>query len=187
MIQQRIGLLVVLASLLLAHTSAAHTVTGPDVSTDRSGAGLISFDLDINSFGTTIATVFTAGASGDTTFNAGFLNSTPGTWGSVTIELTDGATFSALGDVTDGSSTFFSDISGTATTATIIFAPDQAATIGGVEIGDPLGLTSALNWTINRDAIPDLDFDIIVTVVPEPGTALLMGLGLAALAMRRRA
>lgn len=189
MTRQRIGLLAVLCAFLFTHAAAAHTVTGPDVSVDRSGSGLISFDLDISRLGTTTtASVFTDGATGIATFNMILNNLTPCClWKRVEIELTDGAEFATIGEVTDGGSTSFPNITSTATTATISFAPDEAATVAGVVFGDPLATLGTLDWQIERTSIPASNFDIVVRVIPEPGTALLMGLGLTALAIRRRA
>lgn len=186
MTRQRIGLLAALCTFLFTHAATAHTVTGPDVSADRSGSRLISFDLDISSLGTTTGFVFTDGATGIATFNLIMNNLTSGPWSRVEIVLTDGAEFATIGDVTDGGSTSFPNITSTATTATINFAPDQAATLGGIVLGDPLATLGTIDWEIERTGIPDSDFEILVTVIPEPGTALLMGLGLAALATRRR-
>jgi len=56
------------------------------------------------------------------------------------------------------------------------------------EIGDPL-LAGSTNWAFDVSGLaPGVDrFEVRLTAIPEPGTALLLGLGLAAMSQRGRA
>lgn len=186
---QMIALFVAL--LFAAGDGRAILVTGPKVSNDVSGDGLLSFDLDVVDGTFTAAVTDLEGDTGPLEFNAVVFNLSPQAFSRFDIELGDGAIFSTVGQVTDGFDVFFPDITSTATTAQINFAPDQDATLVGFEIGDPLGLTGAENWEIDVSSVSGGMFSIGMqaTLVPEPATALLLSLGLAGLAQfgRRRA
>lgn len=177
-------MIAILVALLAAREGTAISVTGPKISNDVSGAGLLSFDLDIRDGSFTAAEVDLEGETGPLEFNAVVFNLSPQTFSAFDIVVGDGAIFSVVGEVTDGFDVFFPNVSSTATAARISFAPDADATLAGFEIGDPLGLTGATNWEIDVSNVPGGLFSIGMQaiLVPEPGTALLLSLGLIGLA-----
>lgn len=181
-----IGALAVLAP----HESHATSVTGPNVFNDASGPNLLSFDLDVFDGSPLTVDVDLGGDTGPLTFNMLVSNFAPDAFGSFAIELFGGAEFDFVGQVTDGLGFFFTNVAPGSTVVQIGFHPNSALTLPGFEVGDPLGLSGALDWSIDVSNVVGGSFQMSLrpTLVPEPSLALLLGLGLAAWAsLQKRA
>src|SRR5262245_13443570 len=125
--------------------SSATSVTGPNVFNDASGPNLLSFDLDVFDGSPLTVDVDLEGDTGPLTFNMLVTNFAAQHFGSFVIELLGGAEFALVGDVTDGLGHTFANVVPGTTLAQIGFHPDAALTLPGFEVGDPLGLTGALD------------------------------------------
>lgn len=180
--------LLVAAALSIAGSADAVSISGAGIVNDASGVNLLSFDVDVSSASPIFGTVsLDAYDSGPITFNSVISNLTPDAFTTFEIVLTGGATFSVVGEVTDGLGNPFPNVVSGATSALITFAPNGAFTLGGIEVGDPLGLTGALDWAIDVTGVSGGSFGIELrpSFVPEPATFTLLALS-AALALRRR-
>ena len=176
------------AVLFAAGSAGAVSISGAGIVNDASGANLLSFDADVASSSPILGTVYLDPAdAGPVAFNGIVFNNTPDAFSTFEVVLTGGATFSFVGEATDGLGNFFPNVSSGATSALISFAPNQAFTLGGIEIGDPLGLSGALDWAIDVSGVTGGSFGIELRAafVPEPSLLALLVLGAALIARRR--
>lgn len=150
---------------------------------DNSAVGLLSLSVDVTNFAPIDLSIVLDGSEqgGSIGFNGDFAVNTasPSAIPGYRIELlTPGAVFSVVGDVVDSFGGAVAT-SGTPSAQDLAFAPaeDLFFFVGDV----PFGGTT--NWTISTLALaPGVDrLEVRLTAIPEPGTALLMGLGLAGL------
>lgn len=182
------GLLMIGALAVLApRESHATSVTGPNVFNDASGPNLLSFDLDVLDGSPLTVDVDLGGDAGPLTFNLLVSNFAPDAFGSFAIELLGGAEFAFVGEVTDGLGFFFTNVAPGSTLVQIGFHPDSALTLAGFEVGDPLGLSGALDWSIDVSNVVGGSFQMSLrpTLVPEP--SLLALLVLSGLPLLKRA
>lgn len=180
------ALLIALGMLGTAHAATYEgVVDGNALATDFSADGLIAFDLDFSSLGsTTLRYAIGAADLPSLSFNAVLRNFTG--QGLPAYEIV----FSAGGVLPGGAGTVTRQFGG----ASFIDAAGDRAIIRftpleflDVEIGDPLALGSGrADWQLGG-FVPGDVIDITVTAVPEPETIalLLSGLGVLLLARRR--
>jgi hypothetical protein len=181
---------VALAALLAlaAPAQAAHIDFGASdlgggsvVETDL-GPGALAFDPAFPTFAPmTLAVVVDAGDTGaPLAWNALVDNLTGELWSAFSVQLV-GATFAAIGSA-DGNGGAVTAIDASASIAVIRFGdPGEAA---GLDLGNALG--NGTDWQIDLGALgAGGTFSMILTPIPEPGSAALVALGLAGLAARR--
>ncbi len=156
---------------------------------DNSSLGFLSLSGDVNNFAPVELSILLGGSEqgGSIAFNGDFLvnTTTPSAIPGFRIEiLTVGVLIAVVGDVVD-SFGGFAATGGGPTLQNITFTSGEDLFF---EIGDPLSTGSQTNWRFDASGLaPGVDrFDIRLTAIPEPGTGLLVGLGLAALAGRAR-
>lgn len=154
---------------------------------DNSSLGLVSLSGDINNLAPVdLSIVLDASEQGGSlSFNGDFqVNTLSGLTGYRVEVLTPGVSISVVGDVLNSFGASMAT-SGDGIAQEIAFAPAEDLFF---EIGDPL-LAGSTNWTLDVSGLaPGVDrFSVRLTAIPEPGTALLLGLGLAAMAQRGRA
>jgi hypothetical protein len=154
---------------------------------DNSSIGSLSLSGDVNNFSPIdLSIVLDASEQGGSiSFNGDFQVNTLVALTGYRIEvLTPGVTISVVGDVLNSFGNPMAT-SGDAFAQDIGFAPSEDLFF---EIGDPL-LAGSTDWALDVGGLaPGVDrFSVRLTAIPEPGTALLLGLGLAALAQRGRA
>jgi len=185
--KRMLSALLAAAALLLAGSAGAVTITGAGIINDASGTNLLSFDADVTSASPIFGSVLLGPAdTGPITLNSVIFKGASAAFNAFELTLTGGATFSFVGDVTDGLGNFFPNIVAGATSAIVYFAPNQAFTLGGIEIGDPLGLTGAYDWTIDVSGVlGGFGLELRPYLVPEPGVLALLGVALALLVRKR--
>lgn len=166
----------------------ASNLNGNGVS-DLSSPGLLSLSVDVANFSPIDLSIVLDGSEqgGSFGFNGDFSVNTaaPSAIPGYRIELlTPGVAFSVIGDVVDSFGGAVAT-SGSATAQDLAFAPaeDLVFFLGNV----PFGGTT--DWTISVLALPPgVDrVEMRLSAIPEPGTALMMGLGLFGLALGGRA
>ncbi len=152
---------------------------------DNSSLGLLSLSTDVNNFSPIELSIVLDGSElgGSIGFNGDFLvnTSAPSAIPGYRVEiLTAGVSISVVGDVVDSFGALATSAGG-ATVQDITFASGEDLFF---ELGDPLLTGSQTNWTLDLNGLaPGVDrIGVRLTAIPEPGTALLVGLGLAALA-----
>jgi hypothetical protein len=181
------GSLLTAAGIFVAGSAGAVSISGFGIVNDVSGPNELSFDADVTSASPILGTVLLdPGDTGPINFESVIFNSTALLFGAFDLVLGDGAIFAAIGDVTDGLGNFFPNVVGGGNAALVSFSPNEAFTFGGIEVGDPLELSGALDWAIDVSGVTGGSFGIELrpTLVPEPGSAALLALGLVALARR---
>jgi hypothetical protein len=156
---------------------------------DNSSLGLLSLSVDVTNLAPIDLSIVLDGSEqgGSFGFNGDFAVDTlaPAAIPGYRIELlTPGVAFSVVGDVVDSFGGTVAT-SGSAIAQDLAFAPaeDLAFFVGNVPFGGPT------DWTISVLALPPGvgRIDMRLTAIPEPGTALLMGLGLLGLVVGGRA
>lgn len=153
---------------------------------DNSTSGLLSVSVDLDNLAPIDLLIQLDGAElgGTIDFNADFLIQNGLSVPVYGVEiLTAGVVFGTVGDAIDS----FGNSAATAGTQTyqnIDFDPDEDLLF---VIGDPL-LEGYQDWSLDVSGLaPGTDtIGVRLMIVPEPGTALLLVFGLAALAQRKR-
>lgn len=153
---------------------------------DNSSIGLLSLSGDVDNLSPVdLSIVLDSSELGGTiAFNGEFQVDTPTALTGYRVEiLTPGVSISLVGDVLNSFGNPMST-SGNGLAQEIAFAPAEDLFF---EIGDPL-LAGSTDWAFDVSGLaPGVDrFEVRLTAIPEPGTALLLGLGLAAMAERGR-
>lgn len=189
------GAFALAAALALPQLSQAAILTGTTGSntvTDYSGAGLVSFDLDLATFTpTTFSFVLEAGdLAGPLAFNALVRNLAGTALDEFSFSL-NGIAFFAAGSVTPAFGTVGSTTSGAHTANVVFSAPEWAE----FQFGNALGVPGATDWLLDTNGLRAGDTFTITAAtaaaaeVPEPSTALLAMtalLGMAAAYKRKR-
>ena len=166
-------------------------VNGNATAQDWSTDGLISFDLDFTSMGTTtLSYVIGAADTASLSFNALLRNLTGSISGITGYSfMISGGEFAYSGTVTRQFGGEFLDIDFNGTSARVDINPGE---FGEIEIGNVFAGTDserlgAIDWGINGLSAGDV-LNISVTAVPEPESIamLLAGLGVLGAVARRR-
>ena len=163
-------------------------VAGTATHTEYSEPGLISFDLDFASLGTTtLRYVVEAADLGSLSFNALLINRIGlGGVGVTGYRVDIGAgLFASVGTAYREFSESYARVDFNGSSAVVDFGTPE---FYDVRLGDPKGYAGNVNWSITGLNAGDV-LNISVTAVPEPeGLAMLLaGLGaVAAFARRRR-
>lgn len=171
----------VLAAALALPQARAAILTGTsgpalNVVTDYSGAGLVSFDLDLATFTpTTFSYVLEAGdVAGPLAFNALVRNLAGTALDEFSFSL-NGIAFAAAGSVTPAFGTVGSTTSGAHTAQVVFSAPEWAE----FQFGNALAVPGATDWLLDTSGLRAGDTFTITAAtaraaeVPEPPSTLL--------------
>lgn len=179
-----IGLFLV---LLTAVPAWATSIVWSPASVSDDNGGLFLLGATTSAFGTTFALDL---PSYSTTSQFGFPPNEVdlGVSASVSGGVITGVTFRYFGLFTDQAFAVFSQIANLAPLATGTFSAPSFTGFIPVAPTSLLNLTTQLNLFDEGDsaAVRRIQFDVVATPVPEPGTMVLLGTGLAALVGRMR-